>query len=176
MLKKYYIPRLIQYFTVVFIGVTLVFVIPRLLPSNPVEHQLSRMMAQGQYLDPAAIEEIRETLQQLYGLEGGAFQQYVSYFKRLLTGDLGPSFTQFPTPVMTLIRQSLPWTVGLLLASLSISWIIGTILGGIRVSFPRSRLAKLIELVIMGVRPIPYYIVALVLLILFAFLVPIFPM
>ncbi|HBG10051.1 MAG TPA: ABC transporter permease, partial [Firmicutes bacterium] len=37
MLKKYYIPRLIQYFTVVFIGVTLVFVIPRLLPSNPVE-------------------------------------------------------------------------------------------------------------------------------------------
>ena len=41
MLKKYYIPRLIQYFTVLFIGLTLVFVIPRLLPSNPVEHQLS---------------------------------------------------------------------------------------------------------------------------------------
>ncbi len=60
MLKKYYIPRLIQYFTVVFIGLTLVFVIPRLLPSNPVESQLSRMMAQGQYLDPAAVEQIRE--------------------------------------------------------------------------------------------------------------------
>ena len=176
MLKKYYIPRLIQYFTVVFIGLTLVFVIPRLLPSNPVESQLSRMMAQGQYLDPAAIEQIRETLQQLYGLEGGMFQQYISYFKRLFTGDLGPSFIQFPTPVMTLIKQSLPWTVGLLLVSLTISWLIGTILGGIRVSFPHSRLARLIELVIMGVRPIPYYIVALVLLILFAFLVPVFPM
>ena len=75
-----------------------------------------------------------------------------------------------------MIRQSLPWTLGLLLASLSISWIVGTVLGGIRVSFPRSKLARLIELLIMGVRPIPYYIVALVLLILFAFLWPIFPM
>jgi peptide/nickel transport system permease protein len=176
LLKKYYIPRLIQYFTVLFIGLTLVFVIPRLLPSNPVEHQLSRMMSQGQYLDPSAIEAMRETLEQLYGLKGGTFEQYIDYFKRLFTGDLGPSFTQFPTPVMTLIRQSLPWTVGLLFASLSISWIVGTVLGGIRVSFPRSRLARLIELLIMGVRPIPYYIVSLVLLILFAFLWPVFPM
>ena len=133
-------------------------------------------MSQGQYLDPSAIEAMRETLEQLYGLKGGTFEQYIDYFKRLFTGDLGPSFTQFPTPVMTLIRQSLPWTVGLLLASLSISWIVGTVLGGIRVSFPRSRLARLIELLIMGVRPIPYYIVSLVLLILFAFLWPVFPM
>lgn len=176
MLKKYYIPRLIQYFTVLFIGVTLVFVIPRLLPSNPVEHQLNRMTAQGQYLDPAAIEGIRETLQELYGLKGGMFEQYISYWKRLFTGDLGPSFTQFPTPVMDLIKMSLPWTTGLLFVSLTLSWIIGTILGGIRVSFPSSKLAKLIELFAMGVRPIPYYIMALVLLILLAFLFPVFPM
>lgn len=176
MFKRYFIPRFIQYLTVVFIGITLVFIIPRLLPSDPVEHQLNRMTAQGQYLDPAAIEEIRETLQELYGLKGGIFEQYISYWKRLFTGDLGPSFTQFPTPVTELIRISMPWTVGLLLVSLTISWIIGTVLGGIRVSFPNSRLAKLIELIAMGMRPIPYYIMALVLLILLSFMFPIFPM
>jgi peptide/nickel transport system permease protein len=175
-LKKYYIPRLIQYFTVLFIGMTLVFVIPRLLPSSPVEHQLNRMTAQGQYLDPAAIEDIRETLQELYGLKGGILEQYISYWKRLFVGDLGPSFTQFPTPVIDLIKMSLPWTVGLLLVSLILSWIIGTILGGITVSFPHSKLARFIEIFAMGVRPIPYYIMALVLLILFAFLFPVFPM
>lgn len=176
MLKKYYIPRFVQYLSVLFIGMTLVFIIPRLLPSNPVEHQLNRMTAQGQYLDPAAIEDIRETLQELYGLKGGIFEQYVSYWKRLFTGDLGPSFTQFPTPVIDLIKMSMPWTTGLLLVSLTLSWIIGTVLGGVRVSFPKSRVAKLIEVFAIGVRPIPYYIMALVLLILFSFLLPIFPM
>lgn len=174
--KKYFIPRFIQYITVVFIGITLVFIIPRLLPSDPVEHQLNRMTAQGQYLDPEAIDEIRETLQELYGLKGGLFEQYVSYWKRLFTGDLGPSFTQFPTPVIDLIRTSLPWTVGLLFTSLMISWIIGTVLGGLRVSFPNSRIARFIEIVAVGMRPIPYYIMALLLLILLAFVFPIFPM
>jgi peptide/nickel transport system permease protein len=174
--KKYFVPRFVQYITVMFIGITLVFIIPRLLPSDPVESQLQQMTARGQYLDPAAIEKIRETLQELYGLEGGMLKQYLSYWKRLLTGDLGPSYTQFPTPVVSLIKASLPWTVGLLLISLTISWIIGTILGGIRVSFPRSRIARFMEVIIMGVRPIPYYIMALILLILFAFVFPIFPM
>lgn len=174
--KKYFIPRLIQYITVLFIGITLVFIIPRLLPSDPVEHQLNRMTAQGQYLDPAAVEEMRETLQELYGLKGGLLEQYIIYWKRLLTGDLGPSFTQFPTPVIKLIKISLPWTVGLLLSSLLLSWLIGTVLGGIKVSFPNSIVAKVIEILAMGIRPIPYYIMALVLLILFAFVFPVFPM
>ena len=174
--KKYIIPRFIQYITVLFIGITLVFIIPRLLPSDPVEHQLNRMTAQGQYLDPAAVEEMRETLQELYGLKGGLFQQYINYWKRLFTGNLGPSFTQFPTPVVELIKISLPWTLGLLLVSLMLSWVIGTMLGGIKVSFPNSILAKLMEVLAMGMRPIPYYIMALVLLIIFAFIFPVFPM
>ncbi|HBR29003.1 MAG TPA: ABC transporter permease [Firmicutes bacterium] len=174
--KKYIIPRFIQYITVLFIGITLVFIIPRLLPSDPVEHQLNRMTAQGQYLDPAAVEEMRETLQELYGLKGGLFQQYINYWKRLFIGNLGPSFTQFPTPVVELIKISLPWTLGLLLVSLMLSWVIGTMLGGIKVSFPNSILAKIMEVLAMGMRPIPYYIMALVLLIIFAFIFPVFPM
>lgn len=176
MFKKYYFPRFVQYITVLFIGITMVFIIPRLLPSDPVEHQLNRMTAQGQYLDPAAVEEMRETLQELYGLKGGISQQYITYWKRLFTGNLGPSFTQFPTPVIELIKISLPWTLGLLLVSLTLSWLIGTILGGIKVSFPNSLLTKLIEVCAMGIRPIPYYIMALIMLILFAFVFPVFPM
>lgn len=176
MFRKYLIPRFLQYLTVLLVGITLVFIIPRLLPSDPVEHQLNRMTAQGQYLDPAAVEEMRETLQELYGLKGSLLQQYLVYWKRLFTGNLGPSFTQFPTPVLALIKTSLPWTVGLLFVSLMLSWLIGTLLGGIRVSFPKARAARLLEVLAMGIRPIPYYIMALVLLICFAFVLPVFPM
>lgn len=176
MFRKYLIPRFLQYLTVLLVGITLVFIIPRLLPSDPVEHQLNRMTAQGQYLDPAAVEEMRETLQELYGLKGSLLQQYLVYWKRLFTGNLGPSFTQFPTPVLALIKTSLPWTVGLLFVSLMLSWLIGTLLGGIRVSFHKARAARLLEVLAMGIRPIPYYIMALVLLICFAFVLPVFPM
>lgn len=176
MLRKYLLPRLVQYVTVLFIGITMVFVIPRLLPSDPVKTQLARMTAQGQYLDPAAVEDLRETLQELYGLKGGTLQQYITYWKRLFTGDLGPSFAQFPTPVIQLIKVSLPWTLGLLLASLLLSWLIGTVLGAVAVSYPNSVITKFAEVFAMGIRPIPYYIMALVLLILFSFVFPIFPM
>jgi peptide/nickel transport system permease protein len=175
-LRKYLLPRLVQYVTVLFIGITMVFVIPRLLPSDPVKTQLARMTAQGQYLDPAAVEDLRETLQELYGLKGGTLQQYITYWKRLFTGDLGPSFAQFPTPVIQLIKVSLPWTLGLLLASLLLSWLIGTVLGAVAVSYPNSVITKFAEVFAMGSRPIPYYIMALVLLILFSFVFPIFPM
>lgn len=176
MLKKYLLPRLMQYVTVMLIGITMVFIIPRLLPSDPVEHQLTRMTAQGQYLDPAAVEDLRATLQELYGLKGGILQQYITYWKRLLTGNLGPSFAQFPTPVTQLIRTSLPWTIGLLLTSLLLSWLVGTTLGVVAVTYPNSVFAKVAAVLAMGIRPIPYYIMALVLLILFAFVFPIFPM
>lgn len=175
-LKKYFLPRFIQYFVVLFIGVTMVFIIPRLMPSDPVENQLSQITSQGQYLDPKAVEDIRITLQELYGLEGSMIQQYFGYWKRLFTADLGPSFLQFPTPVMELIKISLPWTVGLVSISIILSWIIGTVLGGLAVSFPDSKWTNIIESFAMGVRPIPYYIMALVLVIIFSYLLPIFPM
>lgn len=176
MLKKYFLPRLIQYIVVLFIGVTMVFIIPRLMPSDPVENQLSQITSQGQYLDPDAVEDIRKTLEELYGLKGSVIQQYFSYWKRLFTGNLGPSFLQFPTPVIELIMRSLPWTVGLVFTSIMLSWIIGTILGGLVVSFPDSKWSNVIESFAMGVRPIPYYIMALVLVILFSYIFPIFPM
>jgi len=146
------------------------------MPSDPVEHQLNQITAQGAYLDPESVDQVRETLKELYGLEGSTFHQYLSFWKRLFTGDMGPSFTQFPTPVMTLISISLPWTIGLVLASILISWLTGTFIGGLAVSYPDSFFTKVIEFFAMGVRPIPYYIMALSLVIIFSYFLPIFPM
>lgn len=176
MLKKYFLPRLLQYIVVLFVGITMVFIIPRLMPSDPVLSQLDQITAQGQYMDPDAVEEVRETLTELYGLEGNIGEQYLSFWSRLFRGDLGPSFTQFPTPVSKLISISLPWTIGLVATAVILSWLIGTFLGGIAVSYPDSLFTKVIEFFAMSVRPIPYYIMALSLVILFTYLLPIFPM
>jgi len=175
-LKKYFIPRIIQFFLVIIIGVTIVFFVPRFIPTDPVESQIIRMTAQGAYLDPAALTDIRENLRNLYGLEGSLINQYYHYWKNLIKGDLGPSFSQFPTPVIDLILISLPWTIGLCGISIFIAWVIGVILGGIAAYFPNKLWVKLLDALAMGIRPIPMYIIGLVIMLLFAFVFSVFPL
>lgn len=175
-LKKYLLPRLVQFVVVIFIGATVVFIIPRLIPTDPVEKQLEIITARGMYLDPDSIAAIKQTMRELYGLEGSFLEQYGIFWKRLFKGDFGPSFSQFPTPVTTLIRISMPWTIGLLLVSTLLSWTIGSALGVLAGAFSHAKWARMIGLVSMTVRPIPYYIMALAIVILFAYLIPIFPM
>ena len=174
-LKRYLLPRIVQYLVVIFIGGTLVFIIPRLMPVDPVQQTLQRITIQGAFLDPRAIEQIRETLLELYGIKGSLMEQYFALWRRLLRGNFGPSYVQFPTPVMTLIKISLPWTVGLLVTTTVLSWIVGNILGGIAAYYSHRRWAQLMENIAMLIRPIPYYIIALALLLLLAYAVPIFP-
>jgi len=173
--KRYLLPRIIQFLVVVFVGITVVFIVPRLTPVDPVQQVISQMTSQGAFLDPAAVEALRQSLTEMYGLEGGMFEQYVAFWGRLLHGDFGPSLFQFPVPVMELIMDSLPWTAGLLLTTTIISWLIGNILGAFAGYFKNKTWAKTLDNIAMVVRPIPYYIFALLLLIVFAYLIPIFP-
>ncbi len=160
---------------VVFVGITIVFFVPRLTPVDPVQQVISRITAQGAFLDPAAVDAMRKSLTEMYGLEGNMFQQYFAFWGRLFKGDFGPSLFQFPTPVIDLIMISLPWTAGLLITTTIISWIIGNLLGGLAGYFKNKTWAKTLDNISMVLRPIPYYIFALLLLILFAYLIPIFP-
>jgi peptide/nickel transport system permease protein len=120
-LKRYLLPRLIQYLVVIVIGITFVFLIPRLSPVDPVQQLINTIRMQGTYLDPQAAEKLTETLKELYGLKGSLLQQYLAFWKRLVRGDFGPSLFQFPIPVVSLIKSSLPWTTGLLTVSTIIS-------------------------------------------------------
>lgn len=172
--KTYLLPRLAQYIFVVVVGVTAVFIIPRLTPIDPVQQQIATMTAQGSR-DPAAIERLQESLRDLYGLKGSLFSQYISLWKRLFTGDFGVSFSQFPTPAMELIMNSLPWTIGLMGTAMALSWTLGTILGGLISYFRTSGWAKALEKLVMVLRPIPYYVLALMILLLFCYLLPLFP-
>jgi peptide/nickel transport system permease protein len=175
-LKRYLIPRIVQYLTVMLIGITVVFLIPRLSPTDPVNEALGRMTAQGATMDPEVLEELQDTIEELYGLTGSNWEQYLRFWSRLLRGDFGPSFSQFPTPVGALIRQSMPWTLGLLLASTLLAWIFGTIIGGLAGFFSGKRWVRILEVVFMTLRPLPYYIMAIAMVILFAYLIPVFPL
>ena len=113
-LRRYLIPRFIQYIGVTVLGITIIFILPRLMPIGPVEKAIAQIQSRGEYLDPKAAEETVQVLKEMYGLDEGIFQQYISFWKRLFTGDFGPSLVSYPVPVSELISNSLPWTFWLL--------------------------------------------------------------
>ena len=174
-IKRYLIPRLIQYFLVIFLGITAVFLIPRFTPSDPVQQTITQLRSMGSYLDPASMGEFIDDLTEMYGLEGSMLEQYGAFWMRLFRGDFGVSFFQFPTPVSKLVGTALPWTAGLLLTTTFLSWTIGNIVGGLAGYFSRKRWSRALDTVAMIVRPLPYYIFAFALLLLLAYVVRWFP-
>lgn len=174
-LKRYLIPRLIQYLLVTFLGLTAVFILPRLLPIDPIQQRIAQYQTFGMIIPPDQLEYMISTLRSLFGLEGTLWQQYVMFWQRLLTWDFGPSLARFPTPVSTLIAWHLPWTLALLISSLVIGWVVGTLVGGVAGYYHRSKATRLLDGAAMVVRPIPYYILALLLLILFTHVLPLLP-
>ncbi|MGV7216322.1 ABC transporter permease [Bradyrhizobium sp. UFLA05-112] len=166
--------RLGQFLLVVFIGINIAYVVTHASPIDPVEQSISAVTSFGNTA-PGAIEQMRNSLRELYGLSGTPVEQYLLFWKRILRADFGPSMSAFPTPVGTLIGRALPWTAGLLVVSTIVAWGLGNLLGGLAGYYRQSRGLKLMGVIAMGLHPIPYYILAMLLLIVFGFLWPVLP-
>src|SRR5258708_1959483 len=148
----YALKRLLQFALVVFIGINLAYLITHATPIDPVEQTVSAVTAFGS-TSPEAIQMMRKSLRDLYGLEGGLFSQYVVFWSRVLVGDFGPSLSAFPTPVSTLIARALPWTVGLLSISTVLAFVLGNLLGGLAGYYRDSPVLKAARIVTMAVHP-----------------------
>jgi peptide/nickel transport system permease protein len=170
----YFARRLGQFALVVFIGVNITLFITHATPIDPVEQTIAASTSFGS-TSPEAIALMRQSLRELYGLQGGLPHQYLVFWKRMVLGDFGPSLSAFPTPVSVLIWRALPWTAGLLMFSTVLAWCLGNLLGGLAGYYRGSRLLRLAGVMAMGFHPIPYYIVAFVLLIVFGYLWPVLP-
>ena len=173
--KRYLIPRLIQYFLVIWLGITVVFLIPKLTPNDPVMRVIGELRGRGSTLEPGSMDGIIADLTEMYGLEGSWLDQYWAFWGRLFRADFGVSFFQFPTRVNKLIATAMPWTMGLLLTTTAISWILGNMLGGLAGYYSRKGWSRTLDAVAMVIRPLPYYIFAFALLLIFAYVVRWFP-
>jgi peptide/nickel transport system permease protein len=94
------------------------------MPGDPVLSVMSKF--QGQMSTQAI-----HSLYVLFGLDKNEsmWDQYIDYWKQLAHGNLGLSFTYFPTPVSEILKSSLPWTIALVGLTTVLSFLIGTSLG-----------------------------------------------
>lgn len=172
---QYIILRLIQWLIVIFVGVTVAFIVPRLTPMDPVQRMISRLQGTGQFMDPTSVREMQHSLETLYGTSGTIFQQYGRFWTDLFQFNFGPSLSQFPRPVTDVIAGALPYTLGLMGVATLVAWVLGLILGSVTGYYYNKRWARAMDVLVMIIYPIPYYIMAFLLLMVFAYLMPIFP-
>src|SRR3569623_679859 len=166
-LLRYLVTRFGQLLLIVFIAVSVNFLIPRLLPGDPVQTALSRLqtMGGGQEIDVQAVTQMYRAK---YGLDQSLLAQYFNYWNDLFHLDLGGSFANFPEKVSTMIGNALPWSVGLLAIATLIAFSVGSLLGG-RLAWPSSsRAIKSVVPVMMLLTSIPFYLLAIILVYLFA--------
>ncbi|MGO1052203.1 ABC transporter permease [Crossiella sp. CA198] len=159
---RFVLQRLAFYLFTAWAAVTINFFIPRLIPGDPVTSLISRQ--QG-----AMSAENIQSLYVLFGLDGdqGIFEQYLDYVGQLLSGDLGLSFTFFPTPVSDVLAQSLPWTVILVGVTTIASFLIGTGLG-VLAGWRRGSWVDLVLPVTTFLSSVPYFWLGLIAITLFA--------
>lgn len=120
---KYLLRQIGLYLLAAWASLTLNFVLPRLMPGDPVTAMISRMHGR---LTAAQIEAIR----QAYGFTSGSIvSQYFQYLSHALRGDFGISISAYPAKVSTVIATGLTWTVILGVVTLIISFVLGTALG-----------------------------------------------
>jgi peptide/nickel transport system permease protein len=170
----YLVTRTAQLIPIVFIAVTVNFMIPRLIPGDPIEAALQTRIAMTGSID-ANVAEIAAVYRAKFGLDKPLWQQYLAYWGDIFRLDLGVSLADFPHPVISKVRSALPWTLGLLGVSTLLSFSIGTVLGALA-AWPRApRFVHVLLPPFMLMSAIPFFLLAILLMSIFAVELRVFP-
>lgn len=125
--QNYYVRRIAKALFTIWIVITIIFFLIRLLPGNPVEQYIARLI-ETQGMD---YENARSQAAALFAIDLDAplWQQYLDYLNNLLHGDLGVSLTSPGTTVSSIIARFLPWTLFSVGIGLILSFTFGILLG-----------------------------------------------
>lgn len=157
---KFLLRKVMLYVFIAWATLTLNFLLPRLMPGDPISLLVERLEGK---IDPGAMDAIAES----YGItDDSLLVQYWDYLTSLFQGDLGLSISFHPTPVSEIVAGALPWTLGLVGITTVISFFIGTSLGVI-LSWRRGKKTDYILPFLTFFNAVPYFWMALILVLIF---------
>lgn len=163
----YALRRIAYSLAVILIASTAIFLLIHIAPSDPISYIVGRMSVNGAAFSNGG--QLVASYRAQFGLDGSLPEQYLAYMGQLAQLNLGYSIPNFPTTVTNLILRALPWTLGLLLTTTIISFALGSVLGALMAWRQDSRLSQIVLPLFMLLAAIPYYLLALGLLYVFAY-------
>lgn len=172
-LARYLGRKVLWYLGVLIIALLLNFLLPRLIPGNPVD-ALVAQMSRGGGASGEALQRVYENYMREFGLDQPMWRQFLTYLGNLLHGNLGTSFGQYPASVNSLVGQALPWSLALQVPAILVGWIVGNILGAVA-AFRGGWFDRGVFVSSLFLTSIPYYCLAILLLFVFGVQLGMFP-
>lgn len=161
---KYFLNKL-GWFLVTFIcAFVLNFILPRLMPGDPVAAIVSRM-AQGM-TDATGVQAIYEQYTELFGTNRPLYEQFFIYVRNVFRGDFGFSFSQYPRTVADVLKSSIGWTIALQFPAIIVGWLIGNALGALA-AYLKGGFDKVLMPVSIFLSNLPAFGMAIILLVIF---------
>jgi peptide/nickel transport system permease protein len=171
----YVLRRLGTFLVIIWVAATINFLIPRLSPANPVRERLLQAVSQGG-ANIAAMEDLVKSYEARFGLDQPLWIQYLRYLGDMLRFDFGISITRFPTPVSEMILNALPWSLFLVTVSTLVAFSLGGLAGAL-LGWPKSpRSLHALVPPFLTLSAIPFYLLGIILVYIFAFTLKWFPL
>jgi peptide/nickel transport system permease protein len=154
--------RLGVYILAAWVALTVSFLLPRVVPGNPVAGAVARASQSGN-CNSACIRAVEEQLG--FNVHTSLWDQYTQYWANLSHGNLGQSWSENAS-VSSLIVSYLPWTLGLLVVATVVSFVLGTAIG-VLIAWRRGSWVDWVLPAATFFQAIPYFFLALVLVLIF---------
>jgi peptide/nickel transport system permease protein len=157
-----FVLRRIGFYLVAFFAAALInFIIPRLMPGDPIDF----MFAKAESTLPP---EAREALIKTFGFAVGPLhEQFLAYVKSVFTWDLGYSVKFYPLKVTDVLAYALPWTVFLAGTSAILAFSVGSLTGILAAWRRGSLFDSITSPLALAMQAIPAVVVALAALFIF---------
>jgi peptide/nickel transport system permease protein len=168
---RYALRRLGFFVLTLWVALTLNFLLPRLMPGNPALAMMAKFHQNG--VTPQTLH----TLEVLFGVNSqqSLLSQYGGYLQHMLTGNLGTSLDEYPASVTSVIGSAIWWTLGLVGIATILAFIVGTGLGIVSAWRRGSKLDSIVPPTFVITSAIPYFWVAMVLVLAFGLTLHWFP-
>lgn len=158
--------RFLHAFLLILAVLVLNFLLIHIAPGDPAEVIAGEM--------GGATEEMLADIRKTYGLDQPVYVQLGTYLGKALTGDLGQSFF-YNAPVLELVLDRVWATILLVVTALIFAIIAGTLLGVLASHNPKGIVSGLVTLVSVVGYSAPIFWTGMLLVITFAWLIPVFP-
>ncbi|MGO1835452.1 MAG: ABC transporter permease [Actinomycetaceae bacterium] len=172
-LGRYIAQKTVWYLVALVAAVSLNFLLPRLVPGNPVDVIVSNL-SRGGSVTSEQQKQVYESYVQEFGLDQPLWQQFFTYLGNVFTGDLGTSFAYYPASVNDLVGQALPWSIAVQLPAILIGWILGNVVGAIA-AFRGGNWDRSVFTSSLFLSAMPYYCLSILLLYGLAVVAGVFP-
>jgi peptide/nickel transport system permease protein len=167
--------RFLVFLIVIWAAATLNFFLPRLAKHDPIKAKMLEDAGRGGYIH-SGLEEMIKEYDKKFGLDKPLWIQYRNYLWDISRLELGYSIANYPETVKDILRDSLPWSIGLLGTATIIAFVIGSLLGALLAWSRSPRLIKYLFPPLLTLSAMPFYLLGLVLMFIFAYENKWFPM